>query len=274
MTPTQPPAAPFQKRVLTWMMKCFSMQVCLDSIERNHRFLEEALELVQSNGCTVSEAHQLVDYVFNRPVGEIKQECGGVMVTLAALSLAADIDMHDCGEVELSRIMQPGIMDKIRAKQAAKPKHSPLPQAAAPDELMREVALKIFRYFENKYHLKLYGNIKPDHNNILCCMDDVNFIATALQSAGPQQAEQVEPTEEMWSGLARDIVMWVAMDGPHYGSKLYKHLRMLGKEIPAWLLKEIPDIDHTPPKGTMAVCIYKAVLSAAPQLSTKDDGAK
>ncbi|WP_166293452.1 hypothetical protein [Bradyrhizobium sp. 2S1] len=53
----------FQGRVAEWMKACFSIDVCRDGIERNHRFLEESLELVQSLGCTASEAHQLVDYV-------------------------------------------------------------------------------------------------------------------------------------------------------------------------------------------------------------------
>ena len=116
----------FQERVAPWMLECFGEVIAADSIERNHRFLEESLELVQSNGLTQSEAHQLVDYVFNRPVGETPQEIGGVMVTLAALCLAIDQNMHECGERELGRIW--GKVPEIRAKQAAKPKHSPLPE--------------------------------------------------------------------------------------------------------------------------------------------------
>lgn len=118
-------AEPFQVRVQPWMQACFGAEIASDKVERNHRFLEEALELVQACGCTQSEAHQLVDYVFRRPVGEKHQEVGGVMVTLAALCLAQGLDMHQAGEVELARIWTK--VDAIRAKQAAKPKHSPLP---------------------------------------------------------------------------------------------------------------------------------------------------
>lgn len=120
---------PFQQRVLAWMMECFSMEICRDGTERNHRFLEEALELVQSLGCTRSEAHQLVDYVFDRPAGDPKQELGGVMVTIAALCFPNDLDMTIAAEAELARVWSK--IDTIRAKQAAKPKHSPLPAAPA-----------------------------------------------------------------------------------------------------------------------------------------------
>ena len=119
----------FQAKVQPWLMACFGEMIAGDHEERNHRFLEEALELVQACGCTASEAHQLVDYVFGRPVGELHQEVGGVMVTLAALCLANDADMHAAGWVELDRIW--GKVEQIRAKQAAKPKHSPLPEHVA-----------------------------------------------------------------------------------------------------------------------------------------------
>lgn len=122
--------APFQSRVQPWMLECFGAEIAADRVERNHRFFEEAAELVQACGMTASEAHQLVDYTFGRPVGEAVQETGGVMVTLAALCLANGLDMHAAGETELARIWTK--VEKIRAKQAAKPKHSPLPEAAQP----------------------------------------------------------------------------------------------------------------------------------------------
>lgn len=122
----------FQARVQPWLMECFGPMIAGDREERNHRFLEEALELVQACGCTAHEAHQLVDYVFGRPVGERGQEVGGTMVTLAALCLAQHLDMHAEAERELARINTPETTAKIRAKQAAKPKHSPLAEATAP----------------------------------------------------------------------------------------------------------------------------------------------
>lgn len=115
----------FQTRVLEWVLACIGSHDAADTRNRNHRFLEEALELVQSLGCSVSEAHQLVDYVFNRPVGDPIQELGGTLLTLHALASAANLSVDACGETELDRVW--GKVDSIRAKHQAKPKHSPLP---------------------------------------------------------------------------------------------------------------------------------------------------
>lgn len=122
----QPDVESFQARVAPWVQECFGPEISADTVERNHRFLEESLELVQSLGCTKVEALQLVDYVYGREVGDPPQEVGGVMVTLAALCRAAGMDMDKCAETELARIWTK--VDQIRAKQASKPKHSPLPQ--------------------------------------------------------------------------------------------------------------------------------------------------
>lgn len=126
----------FQADVHSWLTQCLGHEVAADKRERNHRFLEEALELVQSLGCTRDEVLQLVDYVFGdpvakvpaRPVGDPPQEVGGVMVTLAALCNANNMDMKACAVAELTSIWTR--MDQIRAKQAAKPHGSPLPDTA------------------------------------------------------------------------------------------------------------------------------------------------
>ena len=132
---------PFQQRVAQWMDACFTPAIKADKLERCDRFIEEALELAQTNPAfTADRAHALVDYVFARPVGETGQEVGGVMVTLAALCGPFGVDMTDEAEREVARITHPAMFEKIRAKQAAKPTGSALPiahltpRAASDDE--------------------------------------------------------------------------------------------------------------------------------------------
>ena len=118
----------FDAKTCEWLVECFGPEIAMDIIERNHRFLEESLELVQACGCSRSEAHQLVDYVFGRAVGNKNQEVGGVMITLRALCFAQCIDAEEQGYIELERISDPDTMAAIRTKQANKPKMSPLPE--------------------------------------------------------------------------------------------------------------------------------------------------
>lgn len=116
----------FQARVKPWLIACFGEAITMDQVERRQRFLEEAIELGQSAGAPLSEVIQLMEYVYSRPAGELVQEIGGVMTTLAALSNAHGVDMHICGDVELARIWTK--VEAIREKQRTKPKNSPLPQ--------------------------------------------------------------------------------------------------------------------------------------------------
>jgi hypothetical protein len=73
----------------------------------------------------------------------------------------------------------------------------------------------------------------------------------------------VVPTEAMWGGLARDIIMWTRFDRPSQRS-LLKHLASVGTQIPDWLAAECRDIDHVPPKGSVAAWVYRAMLDARP----------
>jgi hypothetical protein len=122
----------FQERVGFWASECFGGEVAGDMLERQDRFLEESLELLQAHGYDPSRIARVRDYVFNRPVGEPNQELGGVMLTLAALANAAGHDILQAGEAELVSAWTR--VDKIRAKQAAKPKFQPEPIAMEVDE--------------------------------------------------------------------------------------------------------------------------------------------
>ena len=131
----------FQDRVDPWMQACFGAEISADKLERGDRLLEEVLELLQSGDYPSERIAALTKYVWSREIGEPAQEVGGVMVTLAAYCLAHGLNMHTAGETELTRIWTK--VDKIRAKQAAKPKGSVLPQAwpesNTPDALARLV---------------------------------------------------------------------------------------------------------------------------------------
>jgi hypothetical protein len=128
----------FQEQVQPWVVSCFGEGVAADKLERNDRFIEEALELTQACGYTKDRAHDLVDYVFDRKPGDPFQEVGGVMVTLAAHCIAHGLNMHEAGDAELARISTPEMQEKIRAKQAAKPKGSALPVAASIAEVSHD----------------------------------------------------------------------------------------------------------------------------------------
>jgi NTP pyrophosphatase (non-canonical NTP hydrolase) len=117
----------YQFKVWAWVNECFGEQVSQDATERSFRFIEESLELVQSLGATKEEVLKLVDYVYSRDVGELEQEIGGVMVTLAALNAAMDICLEQAAIRELERVNAK--IEKIRSKHFSKPQdvRSPIP---------------------------------------------------------------------------------------------------------------------------------------------------
>lgn len=121
-------AQQFQARVAPWMTETFGAEISADKVERGDRLLEETFELLQSIGYDRGRVAMLAAYVWDRPAGEPSQEVGGVMVCLAALCLAAGLDMHRDGETELARIWTK--VEAIRAKQKTKPRGSPLPVPA------------------------------------------------------------------------------------------------------------------------------------------------
>lgn len=124
----------FQVRVEEWLRACFGDGTSAMSVrERSFRFIEEALELVQSCGMTKGEVLQLVDYVYDRPVGEPEQEVGGSMITLASLCSTQGIDLQHAADLELARCWRN--IGKIRAKQASKPQDTPLPGVTPREEL-------------------------------------------------------------------------------------------------------------------------------------------
>lgn len=115
----------FQSVVKEWLYACFGPDFMQDRQGRNQRFFEEATECVQAGGMSREDAHMLVDYVYDRPVGELHQEIGGAVLTLAALCIVNNEQLDRAAWDESLRAWQK--IDQIREKQKNKPKGSPLP---------------------------------------------------------------------------------------------------------------------------------------------------
>ena len=120
----------FQDKVRAWMHACFGPAASNDKIERNHRFFEKAVELVQACGCSKEDCLKLVEHIYAKPLGEPIQEVGGVIITLAALCCAQGINLQVSAETELDRVWDK--IDAIREKQKRKREllghSSPLPE--------------------------------------------------------------------------------------------------------------------------------------------------
>ena len=116
----------YQSRVEKWLETCISLSAISGRSERIHRFPEEALELAQANDGSRDDARALVNYVSGRASGRPEPEIGGVMVALAGLCSAPDINMSKAGKRERERNWDR--IDLIQAKQLSQPHGSPLPQ--------------------------------------------------------------------------------------------------------------------------------------------------
>ena len=103
----------FQDEVQAWVLQCFDKPEMRTVEERTLRFIEEALELAQAAGMGEDAAQRLVRYVWGRPTGRLRQEVGGVAVTLSALCSAAGVDLEACQREELARVK--GASARIRA---------------------------------------------------------------------------------------------------------------------------------------------------------------
>lgn len=109
----------FQEQVENWMLRVFGKKVLSDKKERTHRFIEEAIELAQVMGYTKEEMQVMIDYVYNRPPGEITQEVGGVLHCLAALCTAENVSMNGAAIGILHYCEERS--DAIRSKHSRKP---------------------------------------------------------------------------------------------------------------------------------------------------------
>jgi hypothetical protein len=106
---------------MSWFDVCFEGMIVFQAhpLIRAMRFYEEASELVQSRGLSREDAHRVVDYVYDRPVGDSQDEIGGSLITLLLLAKTGSYDIFNCFRDELHKNY--GRIPKIRARQLEKP---------------------------------------------------------------------------------------------------------------------------------------------------------
>lgn len=83
------------------------------------RVAEEFCEAVQSLGVTLADFIALAANVWIKPRGDLKQEIGGVMMTLAVLCEVQGISLSEAASTELQRAI--GKSSEIQEKERKKP---------------------------------------------------------------------------------------------------------------------------------------------------------
>jgi hypothetical protein len=94
-----------QVQVADWCARAFGADHASSLPQRGIRMLEEAAEAAQAAGVRREMAHKLIDYVWDRPAGELAQELGGVGVTVLALAQAAKLSADTCEQDEIARVL-------------------------------------------------------------------------------------------------------------------------------------------------------------------------
>ena len=85
--------------------RVFGDKIMDSTVERGSRVFEEAAELAQVEGVTEDACHRIVSAKFSKPRGELRQEVGGLTVTLLALCAHHDMRLDDVASAEIVRLM-------------------------------------------------------------------------------------------------------------------------------------------------------------------------
>ena len=111
----------FQCGIADWITSCWDKNRLFHKRESNLRFAEEAIELMQAVGLSRDDVSSMQDYIYNRKKGDIDNEIGGVLVTLAGLATAHMINMEGVARDSLLSCWARSL--HIRQKNETKPKH-------------------------------------------------------------------------------------------------------------------------------------------------------
>ena len=108
-----------QATVSAWCAAAFGDEHAHSIAQRALRLVEEAIEAGQAAGVDRAMVHKLVDFIYDRMPGELKQELGGVGVTLLALAAAAHVSADEAELTEVLRVLSKPL-EHFTARNAAK----------------------------------------------------------------------------------------------------------------------------------------------------------
>lgn len=91
-------------RIAAWVTSRLGREVLVDRKERATRLVEEAIELAQAEGVDIDVISRVANRVYERPVGDPRQEAAGVSVCLIAYCFAADLHPIAIAEAEILRV--------------------------------------------------------------------------------------------------------------------------------------------------------------------------
>lgn len=91
-------------RFLTWACETFSVEVAMNPAERLMRFVEEAVELAVAYDMPQETMEKIVERVYSRSPGNIKQETAQCQVTLELLAHVLRIDLDGAATEEFQRV--------------------------------------------------------------------------------------------------------------------------------------------------------------------------
>jgi len=87
-----------------WCVAAFGDHAARSIPQRGLRLMEEAIETAQACGCDPAMLHLLIDHVYAKPVGGLREELGGLGVTVLALAEAAGLSADDAESREVERV--------------------------------------------------------------------------------------------------------------------------------------------------------------------------
>ena len=94
-----------QRESVTWAGKAFGWDHVNNRQLRALRMIEEAVEVAQALHLPKEKVLLAVEHVYKRRPGQIAQELGGLMVTIAVLAQAIVVDPMAAFEAEVRRVL-------------------------------------------------------------------------------------------------------------------------------------------------------------------------